>query len=382
MKQLLLVLFTCGILFAGNYDHVEIDAPFFVQSAPIESLHSIGFSNMFTADAANIASGNPAVLSAFIHPSVGIDYEYATRIKLYQDIYIERALQQLPVSAGVVYPFKNFWFGLTYQRKYSNYLDFGEIPITTIENPEGNGETIHAISETNSHSFSGLFSFVWDNFFIPGDRMALGMQISADYLYVDEKIYHAEARVRDQAVSSRIGLQYQINSKFGIGFVFDKAADFNSVIKIKDNTFVQDTSTGLSLYTTREASNAYRMNFPDKAVFGVQFSPTAKLQLSGTLAYVIWERVHPNYRNQLDFSLGSIVVLPNLFELSIGLLSTDRQSQSGGSLWGNEAMFMNLGIRKQIGGALLRVEIYDSHWLSDKARQQIIAKAGVNWIFY
>jgi len=382
MRILLTIFLVSGILFAGDNDRVGTTAPSFVQAMPIESLHSTGFSNMLSADAATIASANPAVLSTFSHPTVGLDYEYATRTKLYQDIYIERDLKQLPVSAGIVYPFKNFQFGLSYQRIYSSYIDFGEIPVTTIENPEGSDETIHPISETNTQSFSGLFSFGWDNFFRTGDRMALGVQISADYLSVDEKIYHTEGRIRDNTFSSRIGFQYQINSKFGMGFVFDKAADFNSVIKIKENTFVQDTSSGLTLHIAKKASNAYRMVFPDKAVFGVQLSPTAKIQLSGTLAYVIWERVHPNYRNQLDFSLGSVVLLPNLFDLSIGLLSTDRQSQSDGSLWGNQAMFMNLGIRKRIGGALLWAEIYDSHWLSDKARRQTIARTGLSWVFH
>ena len=81
MKTFFITLFFCGILFAGDYDRVETTTPFFIQSMPIESLHSIGFSNMFTSDAANIASGNPATVSAFMHPSVGINYKYASRIR-------------------------------------------------------------------------------------------------------------------------------------------------------------------------------------------------------------------------------------------------------------------------------------------------------------
>lgn len=381
MKTCLTFLFAVGLLFAGDYDRVGTTAPIFIQAMPIEALYSVGFSNMFAAGAAEIASGNPASLSTFSHPSIGFDYAYASRIKQFEDVYLERDLQRLPLSAGAVYPLQNVQFGFTYQRKYSSYIDFGEIPITTIENPGGTGETMRAKSQTNLHSFSAIVCFAFEEMFKTGDRLALGVQVSADNIDVNEKIYMTEGRVTDRTFSSRLGIQYRLNSQFGIAFVLDKAPHFSSTVRIKNESFVMDSSSGYTIYINQESSNAYRFIMPDKAVLGVQFALSEQLSFSCTAAYVQWSKVSSGYRDQFNFSLGSTVALAGLFDVSAGVYSSDRQNRESAGLWGNQARYFNLGVRKQIGPAIARIEWYDSHGLSDERRKQTIVKAGFSWVF-
>ena len=85
---------------------------------------------------------NPAAISNFNNYSSGFSYQFSSSIDeaWIADIGTSRKNDWMPQSAGAVFKFDDFSFGLGFGQKYNGSLDFDSIPITTSQYPDGTGE--------------------------------------------------------------------------------------------------------------------------------------------------------------------------------------------------------------------------------------------------
>ena len=98
----------------------------------INLLNSSGNSSIDN-DISNIGFMNPAAISNFDNYSFGFSYQFSSNIDegWIADIGTSRKNDWMPQSAGAVFKFDDFSFGLGFGQKYNGSLDFDPIPITT-----------------------------------------------------------------------------------------------------------------------------------------------------------------------------------------------------------------------------------------------------------
>ena len=161
MKKLVLflVLIYSTITLPQNNDTQAIIAP---QGFGINLLNSKGNSSIDN-DISNIGFMNPASISNFDNYSFGFSYQFSSSIDeaYIADIGTTRKNDWMPQSAGAVFKFDDFSFGLGFGQKYNGSLDFDSIQITTSQYPDGTGEFINVEYRTRvqSYSLSASYSF-------------------------------------------------------------------------------------------------------------------------------------------------------------------------------------------------------------------------------
>lgn len=368
---MLFILFSAYILIAGDKDRISITKPIHLQSITIGAYNSMGFSNMVTVLVSEISSSNPASISNFSTLSAGVEFTYSTKIDLYSGIKLDRSRQWLPTSFGFVYPFKNFDIGLSYHQKYSNFLDFGEIPRVTIENPTGTGETYKATNETIIHSPSGIFTYFFNKVFTNEDRLSFGIQLYWDFWIEEQSIYTLKGEVNDNNLSWKIGMLYRLSKVLGFGIFYEKGVDINGTYKTDDKLIIDNDS---SVIDTPDITT--NLKLPDKLSFGLSAKSLDNLCLSITLSTIFWNSIYDYYQDQLDISVSSIYSLSDNFSLSLGFYKTDHNIKDDGGVNQNTT-FACVGIRGRLRSFDIRLEILDSHLFTAEYRKQTRVKFGI-----
>ena len=380
MKPLLTFFLLTTSLFAGDIARIGPSLPIFPQSAAAGYDNSIGFSNIVIASISEISSSNPSSLSNFSSSSFGFNIEYSSTLELFDDITINRPKQWLPASFGFVYPYNNCRLGLTYHQKYYNLLDFGEIPITTVEHPEGTGETFSATSETSIHSVSGIFAYSIEGIFNDEDQLSLGGQLFGDFLFGKEKIYKSEGTVEGNDISWKLGVLYKLSDQLGIGLFYEKGIDIEGTFQMDSDTKLVEKQDSILIATIPPSS--YNIKLPDKFSFGLSGKPINNLTLSITISSIFWNSLYDDFNNQLDVSVGAIYALSDFFALSLGVYDTDlnrKETTYFGMYSDLDATFIGAGIKVRLKTLDVRLEVNDSHLFSAERREQTQIKLGFDY---
>ena len=158
-KNILIIIFLFSNLVNAqlrNQHYVPIIPAGFTN--PLLNAH--GNSGLFN-DVANINSMNPAALQSFNNPAIGFAYQFDQKLDeaWVAGIGSERISKSLPQSIGIVFPINNLRIGLAAHQKYNSRLIFGAIEMTTVEDPDGTGETFTPKYKTRVFSYSALTSY-------------------------------------------------------------------------------------------------------------------------------------------------------------------------------------------------------------------------------
>jgi hypothetical protein len=376
MKYFLFIIFTfTTILFAGDQDRIGINNPILLtQGIVSDSYQSIGFSNCISGTIMDISSANPASINLFNSLSFGLNIEYSTPIDnvIFSDINYERMNQLLPTSAAIVYPLNNFRIGLAYHQKYSALLDFGEIPITTIDDPDGiSGETISPIFETTIYSYSILAGYSFNELFRKGDKLSFGVQLFYDYLNSKEDIGTMVNTRKNGDYSWKVGTVYKANEQLSIGLLFENGVNISGKNSINSENLV------ISIPPITESK--YNVLLPSKLALGLSLNPTSNLSFSASIASIMWNSIDNNNKNTMELSANGIYHFPNLFDISLGFYNTNRKYEESLFQYDLSATFINTAIRIPIKKSTIICEIIDSHLFSGERRKLTTIKLGLGY---
>lgn len=358
----------------------------FPQCIPINSYHSIGFSNLNFAPVAELATSNPAILSTYKETMFGFQFEYFSKINnaLYKSIGVERAYPFIPISFGAVYPLQNFNLGFTYNQKYSEKLDFGQIPITTIDDPEGlNGETFSPEFQKSLHSLSGIIAYPIISGNFRQNELSFGLQLSIDYLTGNETVPDATAEFDEFAYSWKVGINYSIKKQISLGVLFEKGVDISGTVHYEyenqNSEHPQDTS---NVYVIRdyEPLNKLYSKSPDILAAGVSFKTLNNLLISITTSHLFWHAINSSIENQFEVSMTGIYKFQNNLYLSLGIYYTDQRSEIAKYFGGYEATYLHGGIQFPYRNGNIQLILMDSHLFSDKSRRNTTVRFGINYI--
>lgn len=330
----------------------------------------LGFSNLATSTIWNISAANPASLADFPEISAGVSMQYASRIEdaFGFDIAYERVNPWLPQSFGLVLPFHAFRMGVGFNQKYSHSLDFGEIPILTVNNPQGSGETYHPVFETYVYSGSGMISYALPRFINPSHGLALGAQIDVDFLRNYQEIPRLSATGTDQAISWKAGIRYRFLDLLKLGAAFEKGASFSGNIEWEEYALLMIPDSGF-ISQSQFQDTPFTADLPDRLSFGWWLKISEQFSLANDFSFVYWENVYSSLKNQMDIS-GSVYFLASeKISFSAGFYSTRWEL--------NDAFFMSVGILANFKPLRMELTVADSHLASSDTRKQTLARLGL-----
>ncbi|MDP3147505.1 MAG: hypothetical protein Q8N83_00110 [Ignavibacteria bacterium] len=397
MTKIITVSFFCLVISLNTFgQRTEFEAPNYQHGLVLENLSSLGFVQNSNYAIENISSSNPASLINFDSASVGISYQSVSMQNpgWLGDIMHKRAYPLLPQSIGAVYPLDNLRIGIGISQRYNSLLDFGEIPVTTIENPYGTGETFTATDETLVIGFSNLYSYSFPSLFYKNDLLSLGLQFNLDRMDYLAKIWDAEGKAGGFKTSFSVGFLYKFEKRlhpglFEIGFFFEKGSSFKEELK--------ENNTRNLVLADLDTNNAHRQNnyypvtklfdiivkTPDKLNYGFIYSPESLLHFSLNSRTVFWNKVRSGWKNCSEFSCSVIFDYSKTARFSFGLFSSNPQIEDNrfNSQEINEnmkAIYTTVGVHIERNNFEYDFVLADSHNYSGAWRKHTILKGAIS----
>jgi hypothetical protein len=388
IKSMMIVVF-CVILLNLNFaqDNARIGTSIYVPallpSIQIDAFNSIGFSNITNSQISEIGSSNPAVLGNINGLKAGLSFQYNTDTDYVLGLKLERAKQWIPSGFGIVYPQNDLRFGLGYHQKYSNFLDFGKIAVTTVGRPDGTGEFYEASDEIIIHSPSALISYSFTDLIFSEDKFILGGQLFWDFWEAEDRIYKTTATINTSDISWKVGLKYDYNSEFGIGVLFEKGIDMKGEVEIESDLQLADPIDTTGYFASIPLKYIKFFKLPDKMSFGFHNQIFENVLFSSNLTLVFWNSLNKSYEDQLDFSTTAQINLSESFDAVFGLYFTDRKLDEDSIYFHNprHATFYNLGLKAAYDNFVIIAEYLNTTEASAEYREQSIFKLGLNLEF-
>jgi hypothetical protein len=269
------MLFT-GMVVQGQRVNTDIYPIRLPQGFVLEGLSGCGSAKSTLSTAADIGSGNPAIISDFKRPSIGISEQFETKIypAWYAGIGFKRGRTFLPQSAGLIVPFGNWRFGAGFSQRYNSIMDYGEMSVTTVDHPEGTGEVFSALNETHIQSYSFLSETTL--YSQENGWLNIGGRFSIDRLSYLSKIWREHAHAVDYEVSWSAGFRYdlRIDSVYlKIGMFFERGSRFRTNASYSGTELLQpiDISEDGNNPSIRVQSNEWPVvaNVPSRLHAGV-----------------------------------------------------------------------------------------------------------------
>jgi len=335
---LCLILFSNLIFSQNSHILTPLENNFILlpQGFTLNNLNASGNSNIEN-NISNLSSLNPAALNNFNKISFGASYHFETKIKeaWFADIKGERIFTEVPQSAGFVFPFMNFRFGLAMEQNYNWKMDLGKIPVTTFENPDGTGEFFEPIFKYNIKSYSFLTSASIKNIF-SNDEISLGLKLSNNHFYYYEKNYLVDADFKDNSLGFGFGSIYKINLeenkflKFGLSFESPK--------QFKSSKTFEDKSSNVDPLPGNNDGNLYPSNYsysiicktPGNIKFDTDINTIDNLKILFGTNYVLWNSVDKYLENQIEFSGSTVYSFKSkfnfIFRIFLNRKKYERQS--------------------------------------------------------
>ena len=378
-------LFLSSVSFA-QYREPEFRIIFHSAGFPIRSFFNNGFSNILNPLTYNITGTNPAALTHFNRFSAGMSFRYTTKIDsaiptVGDKIGIGNANKAMPQSVGIVLPLRKFRFGMGFRQKYSASLDFGEIPIRTVQNPQGTGDTFSIDFETFVYSASGILAYSFENPLFNMHDISLGFQLDYDYLKESESILKAKTTAEDWRFNWKIGFLYQINETAKTAIVYQSSSSFSGTIK-QNAGFITSNPDTFSNFTPVEVLPRFKGKLPAQLITGYAINIKKGLTFSGILQVSYWSQVSKNYRNQIDFSQNLLFPLSKKINATLGIYYSDRKYAPLEISYYNrddKAVFLLAGVRVKIGNISIDGLIGDSHLFSSDLRKQSTISIGFSY---
>ncbi len=376
-KQIVIFLFILIISTSLAQNQLpENNVNYLSQGFILTNLNSLGISNTNNS-VSNIGTTNPSSLSNFNRISIGGSYHFETKL---EEAYIasighRRISNELPQSIGIVFPFQNFRLGLAFNQKYNSSPEFDSIPITTVNFPDGTGENYKPVMETKVSSYSVSASYLFDNLFIENSSLALGARLTRNNLVYHEGLLSYSFDVESEKYNWAFGVLFNHvfdNKKsFSAGILYESDINMKETIVHSDKNLNNNPNFSASQFLL-----IYSANFPAKVSLDLSANLINNISLYSTVNYLLWGDVHPNLKNQFEYSFTGLFSLDENLKVSFGFFTTDRNYKDD-MLGLNEklrAVYLLAGINYKISLFNFGLSIADSHLFSDEWRKQTIVK--------
>lgn len=391
MKHLLRVCYLMFLIpisaFSQSVDRSSIpitNYAFLPQGIRWNPLSSGGYSHNFISDISQLTSINPAALQNINADQVALSYQYDSEISeaYIAEIGYKSPGRSLPQSLAILFTSDTWNFGFSVTQKFNSRLDFGSIPITTIENPAGTGKSFTPIYKSLVYSVSGALDYDL-NHYIKG--LSFGVTLSSDFYDISNKILDTELKSSSSGLGYNLGVHYQNrpdeSSEITLAACYLKGAHISGKLKYDGPNFLSDVDgdsiRGQQIYALTPESFQVKMELPDKWNLGIRYSIN-QARLMFEMSYVMWENLGP-FKNNIDFSGSYGYQMDDCF-VSLGFLMTDKIYKSSMFYKDyNTAIFITAGFSVEWSGLLLNLALADSHnAYTEKWRKQSIAKIALS----
>ena len=362
----------------GNLNN-DIEVMFLPHGYVIDALSGVGYSNFLTPSTFNMNNINPASLSNIPKASIGVSYQFETKVDPAWGFGLghHRIIDGYPQSVCVSIPYQKLRIGFGYNQNYNSSLDFGKIPLTTAENPEGVGEYDIPKFHTNVSTVSLSLSYQFDSVFINKDKLVTGLRFGVYRLRFYEYLFNYELSSASYKYCLSLGFGYELsinpNTLLNIDMYYSQGTKFN-----KEDKFSYDSSV-LNPYT--DPVNIFG-SIPDKYHLGIQTKTSMPIDFMISLTYVNWAKRRKYLDNNIEISGSTIYKITNRMSTSIGLLFIENKYDKI-NLFHYYSDFIKgyylcSGIVYQYNKFKFDFSIADSHLLSGKWRKHTIFKIGID----
>ena len=310
----ILALITSSILFAQNVPKLSDNVPilYLPHGYVLESISGTGFRNCVNNHIANIGSSNPASSSYFQKLAFGVSYQFtsSSQPNWIADINCMRKQNNYPQSVGLIVPLNTFRFGIGISQRYNSVQDYGQMELTTPEQPDGTGEFYSATKTEIVYSYSGIFSYSIYDFLGKRNILSVGLMGGINYLNLKQSIYTIEMNENASDYSWAFGIQYNIANKIQFGLFYLNSPLFKDDLKFD----------GIGLKIDQK--------MPDKLNIGVSYYLNSYINFSINLEKVCWHQQSDALTNYINISGGVISNITKQLSLSLAFLSTGYHSET------------------------------------------------------
>ncbi len=332
----------------------------------------------------NINFINPAALDRFDIISAGISYEYQTNITnaWLANIGYKRFTGSAPQSVGIILPFNSFKIGFGAGQTYESELDLGEIKITTIDHPDGIGETLHPIYKTNVYSYSFLGSYSIKNL-LTDDVFGMGVKFSFSHLNYVTSFFPGSVDESVNSFGTELGLIYKMNldkiKNILLGLSFSTAVQFSEIFRYSDDYSLYTDSSRNTYYSIISTAIMLNGNIPSYLKFDFDINTIPQVEILGSFKDIFWSDIKSNVRDHFELSGSMIYKMNDFISPTVGFYSTDYTLKDDyfGINKEMNAFYITAGLQININPINIDLALADSHWLSGEFRKQTIVKAGV-----
>lgn len=362
---------------------IEINPLYLAQGFSLASLGSFGTSDI-TNEVSNIGVINPASLSRYNNFLAGFTYQYETKIDdaIGSDIGHERYEYEVPQSFGMIFPAMGFNFSVSFQQLYNSHLDFGKIPITNVENPDGTGEYYEPDFRTRLYSFSLGVSYMFNNIF-DENTFTIGARVSKNNLSYEEKLFDNSLKATSSDISWAAGIVYEhaLNTDKFIrtGLFYENNVSINMLANYEDTNYGIIPANLLNLNIV-PYSVKIKAQKPSKLKLDIETNYLDDFLFQLGTGIVFWNGVNSNINNQLELSGSSVYSLSDDLNVSLGFFYTDKTFEDDQSNFLDRftAVFITAGLSYSLYPLKVGLAIADSHLFSDEWRKQTIVKIGID----
>lgn len=293
-----------------------------------------------TAEAGSLSApfNNPALLRA---PSLTLYAEFGKRSEAayIADItadgqYLLPSFGQISVSTG------DFHWALAYASQYDRAYDYGEVEVTTVQQPEGTEEVWKAMQRIRVHAAIASASFVLD------DGLSIGLSTGMNIVSSYDEIFTVSATGHGTGLFMIAGL-------YGKPFA---TVHLGSSLRLSENVLFSPVSDNMPRSitdTSNDGNNAvirafetsdwqYSARFPVTAQAGCVWEVTEVMSLMAEIEMEGWSELSVTYESTVDVHVGVLLKPHPLLHLRGGYF-TETAPQKSPTTMKIDQKFMTAG---------------------------------------
>jgi long-subunit fatty acid transport protein len=322
-----------GIALSGIPPY-ELTSPFAFSKFGTGTWGSGGTTSVRHDDAAE-AFYNPALLNPG-NFSLYLQLSNRTTTKYIADISYGGQLL-LPDFVLASASYDNFGFGIGYAKLYDQQMDFGKIPVTTEEFPDGTGDYYSPKYRDEIKSYFILSSYK------VADEISIGIGVRLNYASNKAGLNSQVWQGKDQSSTIFGGIYVQPINFFSIGFSVERSTNIVYTMSQSSPPASGVTPSGRNdAYTIVISPMTASAVIPLISRLGIQYNVVDDLSLSAEIDVTDWSQQDNSKKSVLDFHLGGeLTALPTL-RLSAGLFTQNDKNSS--SYYNLSQRFLTTGI--------------------------------------
>ncbi len=350
-------------------------------------LSGAGLSSAFGVSVADVGSANPASLSAFERPEVGLAYRFETSIP---DGYVAGIEYQAmngarPQSAAAVVPLGAWTLGASYSQRYAAEMDFGCIPRMTESDPNSDEIAFCATQSARLETVSPQVAY--RTALQTGSELTFGLRLGIGYARITSTIDSLEGSFSDVGAQVAVGVRYRKPGAFGL------AAYYESALRVEGSATFEGEGPDPTIGPTGEGELVGEIRnlgqfgdaIPARLGASAEVEVRPRVRLGADAAWVFWKGAWDSdeqFEDNAEAALWGRLDLSERALVSAGLRWQDRDRWDNG--FEDIVDYSGRAIYLTAGGALtfdrLRFDavVADSHLLSGQEQRQTIAKLGAS----